>query len=215
MTTLETILISVLSTLGAVVLVAWLFWRWGLRKIAGVKSALGDVHAIGGYGRTPDTDPTTSSYSTLDDDDTPAPGMKRALPVVAIGTCNECSAWSLEAGQRLLDARPAFRAAGQFLSPAQMGQKRNPAFMDLEKRIFDAEKAIDRMAHPDDAAGLRAQAELHELRAELAATPEYLNVEGIEKNMKVTWQDFGLCTLHKQIRAKTDSCDRFQPTVQA
>lgn len=213
MSTIEmvtTVALSVIGTLVVLGIAFGLFVRWGNAKIAGVRSALTDVHAIRSYGRDapPPAEEHVGGYTTIEDEPpSAARPPKRALEVVA--SCLGCDAWSHEAGQRLMDAQPAFRAAGSFLSPAQMGQRRNPEYMKLEKQIYETEKLVKKGQEP--AVELPAKKRLETLRAELAAMPEYVNPEGIEKNMKVTWADFGLCTSHRELRAKTDRCDRYKP----
>lgn len=125
----------------------------------------------------------------------------RSLPVVDNPTCESCCYFSLEGGQTLMRAQPAFFAAAQVLAPWQMGRPRevkpNPDYDALEAELYEA-----------SAAGQIERAEaLHErlmtMRPGELLPPETYIEEPI---LKLQWQDFGACGRHSELRAKSDTC---------
>lgn len=195
-----TTILSLLAAVLAGVLFAVGFGVWYVRRL--IAHAGRDLRVMPFTSRQPPPGPEVElggGYGTLPAEE-PPPTKPVRLPVVqAKGKCGACDSWSLEAGQRVMDAHPAFRAAAQWRQPWQMGQRRNPAYMGLEKQIYEAEKTSG-----DDSA--------KELRAELAATPEWLGEQSdLKKTLKTQWGDFGACAHHHELRARTDGCEHFVP----
>lgn len=197
-----TTILTVLGSVGGTILLFFLvFLFWGYRKLSLVQTALRAEHGGAGGDEVP-TDPMPSSYSTLADDLEPEPDKNRL--VVLNRECGSCDHFALGPGQRLLDAHPAFRQVAQTLQPWQMGQKRNPDYIAIERKIYEVEEGKE---------GPIGKGNATALRGELATLEEYLEAapDSLSKNMKVEWRDFGLCSEHRHLRAKTDTCDRFKP----
>lgn len=206
-----------------VLLVAFVGYLVARRQVARVRSALAAMHAglpsssptvvrdtrnveVGGYDDKDEDDDDELDGSPDRDAPEAVPTVKLGLPVIPTqpprGKCADCSSFSLDAGQRILDAHPAFRAAAQWRQPWQMGERRNPKHVELERAIYDSEQIAEQT--PETAR------EQTRLREELAKTPEYLTTDAdLKRNLGVTWTDFGLCLVHKEIRASKDTCDRF------
>ncbi len=134
----------------------------------------------------------------------------RQLPVLngqkKARRCEDCANWNLEHGQRLMQKHQPFALAAQHVSPSQMGVpvrafRSNPEYERVRAAL---DKALDEGA-PDH--------ELRALQAELEVlNPQVVDVDAVKVDPRVevlTWEDFGACLQHREIRARNDQCDRF------
>jgi hypothetical protein len=208
---LETILLVGFSVLGTVLVLGAGFFLYGRRQLAHLRGALASMHADLGAGAGAAAPPATT-YATLEDDEVSAP--KRALPVLATA-CSTCRSWSHAMGQRHLQAAPAFLAASQWIQPWQMAQKRSPEWIAAETELSTAQLELRSAEKAGMDVGDHLQARVAELSAKLKSLPEYLPMEKQEQMMKLTLDDFGLCTSRQELRAKVDTCDRYVAQVEA
>lgn len=139
-----------------------------------------------------------------------AGNVQTTLPVLQTSTapqkpsCGNCAHFSLEGGQAIMRCNPAFLAAAEHLQPWQMGRPvrtdPNPAYLELEKRV--------------EAAGAAGDKELEQkLQNELMTMnpgeqpPDPVPAELLE----LTWDQFGACGAHQELRPSIDHCDRWAP----
>lgn len=120
--------------------------------------------------------------------------------------CEDCTYFSLEAGQQALTHSGAFAGAAAVLPPWRMAEKRridwSPEYVALEKELEAAIKARDYKKKTEIHARIQ---ELGELGKEIP--PEKYVDEGL---LELAWSDFGECRKHRELRARVDHCDRFQ-----
>ncbi len=131
-------------------------------------------------------------------------GKKTAPALMAVPTCEGCRFFSLKGGQTLMRSHPAFASAAEIIPPWQMSQPRkvepNPEYDKLEEEM--------------NAAGMNGEHELQRrLHDELLTMNpgELLPPESYteESMLKLQWADFGACGQHQELRARTDSCDKY------
>jgi hypothetical protein len=124
------------------------------------------------------------------------------LPVAG-QTCSGCEHFDLAGGQKVMGMNPAFTAASTHIPPWRMGRvlksEPNPEYARLtalrdalpegssERAVLDAKLDTVPRAQPlpDDA----------------QVPPGMLGLE---------WQDFGACREHTELRAKSDTCEKWK-----
>lgn len=119
-------------------------------------------------------------------------------------TCANCRSFSLEGGQQTIAHTGAFAAAAAVLPPWKMAVKRqiewSPEYRQLEAELAAAVEDDDVALQGEINAKIHA---LGELGTEVPPA-EYVAAELLE----LSWRDFGACTKHGELRARTDSCDQ-------
>lgn len=196
-------------------------WRMGVlarrnlrARIAHLDAELASRRADAVYDPEPD-----------DEDEDEAPAAKVVLPVVQ-ASCGTCAHWNHALGQRAMRQNPAFARVMMLQEPYQQGWIRNPEHIAKEHQIVAKSRELDELQRElratkldptKDTSGLmlsvdELQKEITALEAELAKIPEYskggLTDAGVKSSMGLTWDDFGACTEHSEIRAKTDRCEK-------
>lgn len=134
----------------------------------------------------------------------PASATGPSLPVLQdTPECARCRFFGLEAGQRLMRSHGAFHAAAQTLAPWQMSASPtvtpNPEYVALEQALKAATEAGDVEQSQE------LQARLLEVDPGTREDPEV-----DPELVSLSWEDFGLCAKHKELRARTDGCDAFE-----
>lgn len=146
-------------------------------------------------------DLAASGYTTLEDEDDDV--SDGAISGVPTRTCGSCEHFDQAGGQKIITMHPAFAEAAKIIPPWRMGRalklKPNPEYLALSAEIN---------ATIDQQRAKELTKRLETLPPEIPLTPE----EQVEpKVLHVEWSDFGACMHHQELRAKSDTCDRFVP----
>jgi hypothetical protein len=148
-------------------------------------------------------------YSTLDDLDEAKPEPVR-LPVVkpVSVSCASCNHFNLAAGQRSIEAHPAFQRATTHLQPWQMARERkvrpNPEYLEVEAAMKAAQAAND----------AEKANELHSKLLTLDPGEVLEDSEQVERAMLgLDWSKLGACGYHRELRFATDKCEHYETEV--
>lgn len=174
-------------------------------------------------------------YDRDDDDDDSASAAKVSLPVLNAKSkaCGDCGHWDQAAGQRAMQKNPAFARMMAFRAPYEQNWVRDKNYAAKEREISDASAQLRALEHersvaranaaPDVREGIVAgldlsisdvERKISELEAELKTLPQWekggLDDPQVRAMISLTWDDFGVCSRHTELRAKTDNCEHFE-----
>lgn len=108
-----------------------------------------------------------------------------------INPCKECRFFDVEAGQKLLDNYPVFRAASQHIPPWKMMLAKNR----VAEAVREGEGALEELNE-----------RMHE-EPEILASSTFNNTAEI---VKLEWSQLGLCSIHQRIEFPINTCERFE-----
>lgn len=136
------------------------------------------------------------------------PLVEEPTAPVAPGRCETCNHFDLAAGQRTMEAHPAFKAAAAVLPPWQMARERkvrpNPEYAEVETQLREAQAAGD----------VERSRELHDRLLTLDPGEVLPDAEQVERAMlALDWQRLGACGLHRELRFATDRCESYETEV--
>lgn len=163
---------------------------------------------------------TSFGGSTLESTDLePKPKVELRVVQAEEGLCGKCRAFSVKGAKAIFRQQGAFTDVQQHLAPWQYFNPpklvTNPEWEELEAKLDEINEAMLDADPQDIERSAELEAERQRLLDEQSKlTPKLLQKPGPTdidpRDLALTWDDFGYCEKHRELRTKPDGCPDFE-----